>query len=141
MSDSAGVRAAVFLAEQAAIHASLRPLTLVLKTYLKAQRLNDVATGGLSSYSLCNMVCGCWCLGLCSALKLSGRTALIPWPDIRAAAAECALGGVGRPGWSLQPVAGNGQWSVPSPVCCSGQGMVKHASDESTIRRATPLRS
>ena len=34
----------------------MKPLTLVLKAYLNAQRLNDVATGGLSSYSLCNMV-------------------------------------------------------------------------------------
>lgn len=34
----------------------MKALTLVLKAYLKTQRLNDVATGGLSSYSLCNMV-------------------------------------------------------------------------------------
>jgi non-canonical poly(A) RNA polymerase PAPD5/7 len=33
----------------------LRPLVLVLKTYLKAANLNDVASGGLSSYSLTNM--------------------------------------------------------------------------------------
>ena len=34
----------------------MRDLTLVLKAYLNSQRLNDVATGGLSSYSLCNMI-------------------------------------------------------------------------------------
>jgi non-canonical poly(A) RNA polymerase PAPD5/7 len=34
----------------------MRPLVLVLKTYLRARGLNEVMTGGLSSYSLCNMV-------------------------------------------------------------------------------------
>lgn len=34
----------------------MRPLVLVLKAYLKSCGLNDVAYGGLSSYSLCNMV-------------------------------------------------------------------------------------
>lgn len=34
----------------------MRPLVLVLKAYLRSCGLNDVAVGGLSSYSLCNMV-------------------------------------------------------------------------------------
>ncbi len=34
----------------------MRPLVLVLKAYLKSVHLNEVMTGGLSSYSLCNMV-------------------------------------------------------------------------------------
>ncbi|KAF5839343.1 hypothetical protein DUNSADRAFT_1027 [Dunaliella salina] len=34
----------------------MRALVLVLKCYLKSLGLNEVATGGLSSYSLCNMV-------------------------------------------------------------------------------------
>lgn len=35
---------------------ALRPLALVLKAFLKQRGLNEAATGGLSSYSLCNMV-------------------------------------------------------------------------------------
>lgn len=34
----------------------MRALVLVLKCYLKSLGLNEVASGGLSSYSLCNMV-------------------------------------------------------------------------------------
>ncbi|KAG1665929.1 hypothetical protein FOA52_004518 [Chlamydomonas sp. UWO 241] len=55
-SDGTGVRAADYIATQASVHSAMRPLTLVLKAFLKSQRLNDVATGGLSSYSLCHMV-------------------------------------------------------------------------------------
>lgn len=35
---------------------ALRPLVLVLKSLLKQKRLNDVSTGGLSSFALANMV-------------------------------------------------------------------------------------
>ena len=45
-----------FSPAQARAFTPMKALTLVLKAYLKVQRLNDVATGGLSSYSLCNMV-------------------------------------------------------------------------------------
>jgi hypothetical protein len=41
---------------QAAAYPPMRPLVLVLKAYLRSCGLNDVAYGGLSSYSLCNMV-------------------------------------------------------------------------------------
>ena len=35
---------------------ALRPLVLVLKALLKDAHLNDVSTGGLSSFTLANMV-------------------------------------------------------------------------------------
>ena len=35
---------------------ALRPLVVVLKTLLKDNRLNEVSTGGLSSFALANMV-------------------------------------------------------------------------------------
>ena len=41
---------------QARAFPPMKPLVLVLKAYLTATGLNDVATGGLSSYSLSNMV-------------------------------------------------------------------------------------
>ena len=56
ISDSSGTQAAQYISVQSSKYPPMRPLVLVLKSYLKAQRLNDVATGGLSSYSLCNMV-------------------------------------------------------------------------------------
>eukprot|EP00967_Tisochrysis_lutea_P098216 scaffold144874_cov18-Tisochrysis_lutea.AAC.1 len=42
-------------AAQARALPPMRALVLVLKCYLKSLGLNEVATGGLSSYSLCNM--------------------------------------------------------------------------------------
>jgi len=56
ISDDSGPRAARFLAQQARALPPMRALVLVLKCYLKSLGLNEVATGGLSSYSLCNMV-------------------------------------------------------------------------------------
>ncbi len=41
---------------QVAAWPALRPLVHVIKSYLKSQRLNDVAEGGLSSYGLTYMV-------------------------------------------------------------------------------------
>eukprot|EP00195_Chlamydomonas_chlamydogama_P017015 CAMPEP_0202894832 /NCGR_PEP_ID=MMETSP1392-20130828/4140_1 /ASSEMBLY_ACC=CAM_ASM_000868 /TAXON_ID=225041 /ORGANISM="Chlamydomonas chlamydogama, Strain SAG 11-48b" /LENGTH=516 /DNA_ID=CAMNT_0049579635 /DNA_START=427 /DNA_END=1974 /DNA_ORIENTATION=- len=56
ISDDTGPRAARYMQQQCRAYPPLKPLTLVLKAYLKSLGLNDVATGGLSSYSLCNMV-------------------------------------------------------------------------------------
>eukprot|EP00798_Chlamydomonas_sp_ICE-L_P005147 gene5147-34957_t len=56
ISDDGGSRAAKFMVQQSQAYPSMRPLVLVLKAFLKSQGLNDVANGGLSSYSLCNMV-------------------------------------------------------------------------------------
>ncbi|KAG2438992.1 hypothetical protein HYH02_010783 [Chlamydomonas schloesseri] len=56
MSDDSGPRAARYMAQQCRAYPPLKPLVLVLKAYLKACRLNEVNTGGLSSYSLTNMV-------------------------------------------------------------------------------------
>ncbi len=41
---------------QVASYPPLRPLVLVLKTFMKSQGLAEVATGGLSSYGLTYMV-------------------------------------------------------------------------------------
>ncbi|GFH18158.1 poly(A) polymerase, partial [Haematococcus lacustris] len=56
ISNDTGVKVAEFLTQQVQAYPPLKPLVLVLKTYLASLRLNDVAQGGLSSYSLCNMV-------------------------------------------------------------------------------------
>eukprot|EP00198_Chlamydomonas_reinhardtii_P004174 XP_001693510.1 poly(a) polymerase [Chlamydomonas reinhardtii] len=56
MSDDSGPRAARYMAQQCRAYPPLKPLVLVLKAYLKACRLNEVNSGGLSSYSLTNMV-------------------------------------------------------------------------------------
>ncbi|KAG2500643.1 hypothetical protein HYH03_001410 [Edaphochlamys debaryana] len=56
VSDDSGPRAARYMAQQCRAYPPLKPLVLVLKAYLKACRLNEVNTGGLSSYSLTNMV-------------------------------------------------------------------------------------
>ncbi|KAJ9507932.1 hypothetical protein QJQ45_021174 [Haematococcus lacustris] len=56
LSDDTGVKAAHYLAQQARAYPPMKPLVLVLKSYLVSCGLNDVAQGGLSSYSLCNMV-------------------------------------------------------------------------------------
>ena len=51
-----GPRAAKYLKERVRKYPALRPLLLTLKSYLRRQGLNDVATGGLSSYGLTFMV-------------------------------------------------------------------------------------
>ncbi|GFH05714.1 uncharacterized protein HaLaN_00217 [Haematococcus lacustris] len=51
-----GPEAAAYLAKQVAANRALRPLVLVLKAYLKVKELNEVASGGLSSYGLTYMV-------------------------------------------------------------------------------------
>lgn len=56
ISDDSGPRAARYIVQQARQYGTLKPLVLVLKAYLKSQGLNEVANGGLSSYSLTNMV-------------------------------------------------------------------------------------
>lgn len=55
LGDELGPRAANYVIQQARAHPPLRPLVLVLKSYLKGCGLNEVATGGLSSYSLTHM--------------------------------------------------------------------------------------
>ena len=50
------IQAARYLANQVTTWPALRPLSLVAKAYLKSQGLNDVSTGGLSSYGLTYMV-------------------------------------------------------------------------------------
>ena len=54
--DDSGPRAARYLGQQARSFPPMRALVLVLKAYLRNQGLNEVSSGGLSSYSLCNMV-------------------------------------------------------------------------------------
>lgn len=54
--DASGPRAARWVAEQCRTFPALVPLTAVLKVYLKSRGLNDVATGGLGSFALVNMV-------------------------------------------------------------------------------------
>lgn len=56
ISDESGPRAARYMLQQTRVYPPLRPIVLVLKTYLKQLGLNEVNTGGLSSYSLTNMV-------------------------------------------------------------------------------------
>lgn len=56
LGDKSGPRAANYVIEQIRGYPPLKPLVLVLKVYLKSCGLNEVATGGLSSYSLTNMV-------------------------------------------------------------------------------------
>jgi hypothetical protein len=51
-----GPDAARYMAGMVSKYPALRPVHLVLRALLKERKLNDVATGGLSSYSLCNMV-------------------------------------------------------------------------------------
>uniref|UniRef100_A0A7R9V042 Poly(A) RNA polymerase mitochondrial-like central palm domain-containing protein n=1 Tax=Chlamydomonas euryale TaxID=1486919 RepID=A0A7R9V042_9CHLO len=54
--DGSAVNAAVYIAGQARSYPPLGPLVATLRAYLKHLGLADVATGGLGSYSLCNMV-------------------------------------------------------------------------------------
>ncbi|KAG2428422.1 hypothetical protein HXX76_011542 [Chlamydomonas incerta] len=51
-----GPRAAAFIRQQAAAYPALRPLVLVLKSYMRAEGLAEVASGGLSSYGLTYML-------------------------------------------------------------------------------------
>ena len=56
MTTAHGAVAAKYLWERGCEYQALRPLVLTLKSYLRRQGLNDVATGGLSSYGLTFMV-------------------------------------------------------------------------------------
>lgn len=56
LGDGSGPRAANFVRQQMAAYAPLAPLVLTLKVFLRAAGLNEVANGGLSSFSLTNMV-------------------------------------------------------------------------------------
>lgn len=56
VSDDSGPRAARYILQQSRQYPGLKPLVLVIKAYLKALGLNEVANGGLSSYGLTNMV-------------------------------------------------------------------------------------
>ncbi|KAF5835959.1 hypothetical protein DUNSADRAFT_6624 [Dunaliella salina] len=53
---AAGPQAARYLAQQTQAFRALRPLVLIVKAYLKVSNLNDVASGGLSSFGLTLMV-------------------------------------------------------------------------------------
>lgn len=56
MGVSNGAQAVHFAVTQVQAIPPLRALLLVLKAFLKERGLNEVRTGGLSSYSLLNMV-------------------------------------------------------------------------------------
>ena len=51
-----GVKASEMVKARLADHIAARPLTIVIKAFLKARRLTDVSTGGLGGYALVNMV-------------------------------------------------------------------------------------
>ncbi|KXZ52970.1 hypothetical protein GPECTOR_8g342 [Gonium pectorale] len=51
-----GPRAAAYIRQQVSAFPALRPLVLVVKSYLKAEGLAEVVSGGLSSYGLTYMV-------------------------------------------------------------------------------------
>jgi len=54
--DASGPRAARWVAEQCRARPALAPLAAVLKVYLRSRGLNDVATGGIGSFALVNMI-------------------------------------------------------------------------------------
>eukprot|EP00878_Enallax_costatus_P008207 GHUV01008580.1.p1 GENE.GHUV01008580.1~~GHUV01008580.1.p1 ORF type:complete len:544 (+),score=136.06 GHUV01008580.1:826-2457(+) len=56
LGDSSGPKAANYVAQQVGAYPPLAPLVLVLKVYLRSCGLNEVANGGISSFSLTNMV-------------------------------------------------------------------------------------
>lgn len=58
LNSGGGVRAAVWLAAQQEAFPALRPLVLLLKAWLKAAGLAEVAQGGLGSFALALMVIG-----------------------------------------------------------------------------------
>ena len=51
-----GVKAAEIIKAKLKEYPEAKALTIVLKAFLKARRLNDVSLGGLGGYSLVNMV-------------------------------------------------------------------------------------
>ena len=51
-----GVKAAEIIKAKLQEYPLARPLTIVIKAFLKARRLTDVSTGGLGGYALVNMV-------------------------------------------------------------------------------------
>ncbi len=51
-----GVKAAEIIKAKLQEFPLARPLTIVIKAFLKARRLTDVSTGGLGGYALVNMV-------------------------------------------------------------------------------------
>jgi len=53
-----GPAAAVFVREQMAGHAALRPLTLIVKAFLQQRDMNEVYSGGIGSYALLIMLIG-----------------------------------------------------------------------------------
>lgn len=65
----------------------MRALVLVLKCYLRSQGLNEVQSGGLSSYSLCNMV----------VAHLQEELKVRVWWEARLAWAGGRMGGCTRP--------------------------------------------
>jgi non-canonical poly(A) RNA polymerase PAPD5/7 len=56
LGDGSGPRAASYISQQVEAYPPLAPLVLVLKVFLRSLGLNEVANGGLSSFSLTNMV-------------------------------------------------------------------------------------
>ena len=56
VNSGAGVRAALWLAQQRQAWPGLRPLALLLKAWLRAAGLADVSRGGLGSFALALMV-------------------------------------------------------------------------------------
>ncbi|PNH08481.1 DNA polymerase sigma, partial [Tetrabaena socialis] len=52
ISGMSGPRAAEYIRKQVALFPALRPLVLVLKSFMKAEGLGEVVNGGLSSYGL-----------------------------------------------------------------------------------------
>ena len=51
-----GIKAAEIIKAKLQEFPLARPLTIVIKAFLKARRLTDVSTGGLGGYALVNMV-------------------------------------------------------------------------------------
>lgn len=51
-----GVKAAEIIKTKIREYPEAKPLTILLKAFLKARRLTDVSQGGLGGYSLVNMV-------------------------------------------------------------------------------------
>lgn len=51
-----GVKAAEIIKTKMREYPEAKPLTILLKAFLKARRLTDVSQGGLGGYSLVNMV-------------------------------------------------------------------------------------
>ncbi len=56
ISNDSGLKAVQYLQQRCHELPALRPLVLVLKLLLREHHLNDVASGGLGSWALANMV-------------------------------------------------------------------------------------